>query len=178
MFSPQDLASWADKYNTLQDTVSFLSATCDQPAVQEVKETFSRIAAKWSALYQQVKQYQFSGQILKLKAEFNKSLSELQAWIAKADDYLTRQPASAEDCRIISEVLQSLSQEIDQMDEKWRHVNKKFQTLLPELPGNEVDRIIQVIKKEKGKLALFLFLSAEPIARDICSASNLTISLI
>ncbi|CAG7726205.1 unnamed protein product [Allacma fusca] len=148
----QDLSTWVDKYNLLKDTVNFLSATCDQPVTLEIKDVFSRITTKWNILYQQVKQYQFSGQILKLKNEFNKQLHELQTWIVKADDYLSRQPASVEDCRCINEVLQTLIQEIDQRDEQWRLVNKKFQALLPELQGDEVDQIVKTIKKEKENL--------------------------
>ncbi len=40
---------------------------------------------------------------------------------------------------------------IDDKDEEWRVISKKFQALLPELPGDEVDRLMKTIKKEKGE---------------------------
>jgi hypothetical protein len=54
--------------------------------------------------------------------------------------------------------------EIDEMDEVWRTISKKFQALLPELHGEEVDRLMKTIKKEKG-IVFKILLSEFKLAR-------------
>lgn len=52
--------------------------------------------------------------------------------------------------------MQALMLEIDDMDEQWRLASKKFQTLLPELSGEDVDKLMKTIKKEKGLMNEFI----------------------
>jgi nesprin-1 len=149
----QDVNLWHEKYQLLNDTVSFLAATCDQSVVNDLKDNFGRITVKWESLFQHVKQYQYTGQMLRMRKDFLETLSGLQKWLRNAEDLLAApQPVNVDAARAYNKQLQSIMLEIDEMDEQWRIISKKFQSLLPELSGEEVDRLMKTIKKEKESL--------------------------
>lgn len=47
----QDLSVWKDKHQLLDDTVSFLIATCDDQVSQELRERYLTINTRWQALF-------------------------------------------------------------------------------------------------------------------------------
>ncbi|ODN01313.1 Nesprin-1 [Orchesella cincta] len=146
----QDVAVWHEKYQLLNDTVSFLVATCDTPVTTELKEDFAKLSMKWESLFQHVKQYQHAGQMLRMRKDFLMTLSGLQKWLRNAEDLLAApQPVNVEAARMYNKQLQTVMLEIDDMDEQWRLASKKFQSLLPELSGEDVDKLMKTIKKEK-----------------------------
>lgn len=107
---------------------------------------------KWESLFQNVKQYQHAGQMLRMRKDFLMTLSGLQKWLRNAEELLEApQPVSVEAARLYNNQLQTVMLEIDEMDEQWRLASKKFQSLLPELSGEDVDKLMKTIKKEKGK---------------------------
>jgi len=55
-------------------------------------------------------------------------------------------------------VFQTIVLEIDQKDEQWRTVSRKFQSLIPELSGEDVESLMKTIKKEKGQFFSYQFL--------------------
>lgn len=146
----QDVAVWHEKYVLLNDTVSFLVATCDTPVTTDLKEDFTKLSMKWESLFQHVKQYQHAGQMLRMRKDFLMTLSGLQKWLRNAEDLLAaQQPVNVEAARLYNKQLQNVMLEIDEMDEQWRVASKKFQSLLPELSGDDVDKLMKTIKTEK-----------------------------
>lgn len=147
----QDVGVWHDKYNLINDTVSFLGATCDPGVVEGLKSHFAILSSKWESLFAHVKQYKYAGQMLRMRRDFLGSLSALQKWLRAAESLLADpQPQNLEAAKELQSMLQRVMDEIDDKDEEWRVISKKFQSLLPELAGDEVDRLMKTIKKEKG----------------------------
>jgi len=89
------------------ETVSFLLATCDEPYISALKNDLGRVTSKWESLFPHVKQYQYAGQMLRMKRDFLKSLNNLQTWLRSAEVLLDSSlPESVDAARIYNEDLQ------------------------------------------------------------------------
>lgn len=84
----QDVGLWLHKYQQIHDAVNFLLATCDTPIANQLKDEFSTISSKWNRLFQQVKQYQYSGEMLRMRRDFMQTLGGLQTWLRNAEGIL------------------------------------------------------------------------------------------
>ncbi|KAK6636175.1 hypothetical protein RUM43_009828 [Polyplax serrata] len=149
----QDLSVWKDKHQQLNDTVSFLIATCEDPIPAELRDKYGRMNALWEQLFPTYKQYMKAGDMYKHKKDYTQGLEKLQKWLRGAEATLSKTPAgSSEAIKAYGDELKKLSIEIEEMEELFKNISKKFQGLIPDLPRDEVDKIMNTLKKEKESL--------------------------
>ncbi|KAF4531687.1 hypothetical protein B566_EDAN017473 [Ephemera danica] len=132
----QDLSVWKERYQTLGDTVTFLIATCDDPIVVELKDRYTRISSRWEELFPHVKQYMHAGDILRNRKDYRAGVEQLQNWLRNAETTLASSQISS-------------TQTIKAYGE---NISRKFQSLIPDLSREEVDRMMLTLKKEKEAL--------------------------
>lgn len=138
----------------MNDTVSFLVATCEDSVAYELKERFGKSNVRWEQLFPNIKQYMRAGDIYKHKKGYTQGLERLQKWLRSAESTLSSTPVgSSESIKTYGDELKKLSEEIEEMEELFKDISKKFQELIPELSRDEVDKIMNTLKKEKGELS-------------------------
>lgn len=78
----------------------------------------------------------------------------MQLWLRSAESILSapHQNLSSESVKIHTEKLQQLQSEVEGMEELFKDISKKFQSLIPDLSRDEVDRMMNTLKKEKEAL--------------------------
>lgn len=92
-----------------------------------------------------------AGDMYKHKKDYTQGLEKLQKWLRGAEATLSMTPAgSSEAIKAYGDELKKLSIEIEEMEELFKNISKKFQGLIPDLPRDEVDKIMNTLKKEKG----------------------------
>jgi len=64
------------------------------------------------------------------------------------------QTISADHVKAHCDTLQKLQSEVESMEELFKDISKKFQLLIPDLSRDEVDRMMNTLKKEKGKRSI------------------------
>ncbi|CAG2063292.1 unnamed protein product, partial [Timema podura] len=149
----QDVSVWKDKYQLLGDTVSFLIATCEDQVAHELKERYLRISTRWDELFPHVKQYMHAGDILRHRKDYRAGIEKLQGWLRNAEAVLSStQLSSTEKIKAYGEQLQTLQKEVEGIEELFKVVSKKFQAMIQDLSRDEVDRIMNTLKKEKEAL--------------------------
>jgi len=140
----KDVGVWEEKFQVIRDTVAFLVATCDPEVTSKIQADFSRVEAVWNQVFQQVRQYQHLGHVIRQRKEILGALSHLAGWLEDAERIVGSATSPPE--------LFPIQSQLDPMDEEWRNVNRQFQALLPELSGEEVERLMKLIKTEKERL--------------------------
>ncbi|GFG37468.1 hypothetical protein Cfor_07190, partial [Coptotermes formosanus] len=149
----QDLSVWKDKFQLLGDTVSFLIATCEDQVAHELKERYLRISGRWEDLFQHVKQYMHAGDILRHRKDYRVGVEHMQQWLRNAESVLSSsQLTSTDRIKVYGEQLQRLQSEVEGMEDLFKNVSKKFQAMIQDLSRDEVDRIMNTLKKEKEAL--------------------------
>nr|CAD7429519.1 unnamed protein product [Timema monikensis] len=149
----QDVSVWKDKYQLLGDTVSFLIATCEDQVAHELKERYLRISTRWDELFPHVKQYMHAGDILRHRKDYRAGIEKLQGWLRNAEAVLSStQLSSTEKIKAYGEQLQTLQKEVEGIEDLFKVVSKKFQAMIQDLSRDEVDRIMNTLKKEKEAL--------------------------
>ncbi|XP_039285327.1 nesprin-1-like [Nilaparvata lugens] len=149
----QDVSIWKDKHQQLGDTVSFLIATCDDQVSNELKDKFLHINTRWENIFPLVKQYSHAGDILRNRKDYRSGVEHLQAWLRNAEATLgSSQLSSTEKIKAYGQQLQVLQSEIEGMEELFKNVSRKFQGLIQDLSREEVDRMMNTLKKEKEAL--------------------------
>lgn len=154
----QDLSVWKEKHQQLNDTVSFLVATCEDSIANELRDRYGRLNALWEELFPSIKHYMKAGDMYKHKKDYTAGLEKLQKWLRSAEETLSSTPfGSSESMKTYGDELKKLSIEIEEMEELFKTISKKFQALIPDLPRDEVDKIMNTLKKEKGKVYFMYF---------------------
>ncbi|KAG7206621.1 hypothetical protein KM043_000301 [Ampulex compressa] len=149
----QDISVWKEKHQQLGDTVGFLIATSDEPVALGLKERHSELSSRWEALFQEAKQYMHAGDLLRNRKEYRLGVERLQKWLRAAEDALsTTELTSTERIKAYGESLQALHNEVEGIEELFKQVSKKFQTLIQDLSRDEVDRMMNTLKREKEAL--------------------------
>ncbi|XP_024081429.1 nesprin-1 [Cimex lectularius] len=149
----QDIGVWKDKHQMLGETLNFLVATSEDQIAAQLKEKYLAITARWERLFGNVKQYMEAGDTLRKKKEYKLCIEKLQTWLKNAE-------ASLENCYLDNsdkisahiKVLQQIQAEISDVEELFKAISKKFQTLIPDLSRDDVDKMMSTLKKEKERI--------------------------
>lgn len=149
----QDISVWKDKYQLLGDTGNFLIATTNKDIGAEIKFKYMNLTERWEKLFANTKQYMHSGEIVRNRQEFRRGLAKLNQWLDNAEQILLKQPiATSEEIKIYIDELQGLQNGIENIEELFKNISKVFQTLITDLSRDEVDKMMNLLKKEKERL--------------------------
>lgn len=149
----QDISVWKDKYQQLSDSVSFLIATSDDQVAIRLKERYTDLSTRWERLFPEAKQYMHAGDLLRNRKDYRAGVENLQTWLRNAESALsTAQLTSTEKIKAYGENLQVLHTEVESIEDLFKSISKKFQTLIQDLSRDEVDKMMNTLKKEKEAL--------------------------
>lgn len=149
----KDIALVKKNYDSVHDVYNFLKATCEKETVRHLDQDYNTLCARWDRIYQFAKQYTHAGDILKNRQMYEKGIQNLCSWLRHAEGVLNRQNINtADQIREHQENLKKISSELEGMEDTFRSISKSFQTLIPDISRDEVDRIMKILKKEKESL--------------------------
>lgn len=149
----QDISQWKDRHQVLQDTATFLIATCEEPIADELRDKFHQLSMRFSAVYAQTKQYMHSSDILRNRQEYRQGSDRLAAWLAKAEATLAQQiPCTTDAIKAYGNELQLLAQQMDDIEEVFKYISKVIQTLVPDMTRAEVEHMMATLKQQKAAL--------------------------
>ncbi|XP_012253400.2 muscle-specific protein 300 kDa isoform X14 [Athalia rosae] len=149
----QDISVWKDKHQQLSDTVSFLIATSDEQVALQLKDRYTLLTSRWERLFSDAKQYMHAGDLLRNRKDYRAGVEALQKWLRNAESVLsTTQLTSTERIKAYGEQLQLLHNEVEGIEDLFKNISKKFQTLIQDLSREEVDKMMNTLKKEKEAL--------------------------
>ncbi|XP_043492348.1 nesprin-1 [Polistes fuscatus] len=149
----QDISIWKDKHQKLSDTVKFLIVTSEDVVALRLKEHYTILTNKWEHIFQEAKQYMHAGDLLRNRKDYRMGVETLQNWLRNAESALsTTQLTSTERIKEYGEKLQPLYNEVKDIEELFKNISRKFQTLIQELSRDEVDKMMNTLKKEKEAL--------------------------
>lgn len=149
----QDIALVKKEYDTVHDFYNFLKATCDRETVYALDHDYNAFCQRWERIYQFAKQYTHAGDILKNRHTYEHGIQQLVGWLRNAEAVLNRQNLhTADQIKDHQDQLKQLSGELEGMEDLFRNISKSFQSLIPEISRDEVDRIMKLLKKEKESL--------------------------
>jgi nesprin-1 len=146
----QDVAGVKRNYDSTADFYNFLKATCDRETVSALDHDYNAFCQRFERIYQYAKQYTHAGDILKNRQMYENGIQQLCRWLRQAEAILSRQNITTSDqIKEHQEHLKHLSGELEEMEDLFRNISKSFQTLIPDISRDEVDRIMKLLKKEK-----------------------------
>ncbi|KAL0110413.1 hypothetical protein PUN28_013801 [Cardiocondyla obscurior] len=149
----QDISVWKGKHQQLSDTVSFLIATSDESVAFRLKERYASLTARWEQLFPEAKQYMHAGDLIRSRKDYKTGIETLQNWLRNAEVALsTTGLSSTERIKAYGEKLQTLHNEIEGIENLFKNISKKFQSLIQDLSRDEVDKMMNTLKKEKEAL--------------------------
>lgn len=149
----QDIALVKKKYDSLQDMFIFLTSTCDKETVCALSHDHMALSQRWDRIYQFAKQYTHAADILKNRHTYEKGIHQLCGWLRNAEEILSHQNLhTAEQIKDHQENLKQISGDLEDMEDLFRNISKSFQTLIPDISRDAVDRIMKLLKKEKEAL--------------------------
>ncbi|KAK3930234.1 Nesprin-1 [Frankliniella fusca] len=151
----QDLSVWRDKLSLLADTVGFLTAACDEGVSRALRDSLAELTARWDEVFRHVQQYMHAGDLLRLRREFHDGMERLQRWLRGAETVLANlhlELGSAERIKAYGQELQQLQAEVEGMEQLFKVISKTFQSLIQDLSRQEVDTMMDTLKKEKEAL--------------------------
>ncbi|XP_012271233.1 nesprin-1 isoform X8 [Orussus abietinus] len=149
----QDISVWKDKYQQLSDTVSFLIATSEDRVALRLKDKFMELTSRWERLFPEAKQYMHAGDLLRNRKDYRAGVETLQTWLRNAETTLsTTKLTSTERIKAYGEQLKTLHNEVEGIEELFKNISKKFQSLIQDLSREEVDKMMNTLKKEKETL--------------------------
>lgn len=149
----QDISLWKDNYQLLGDTVSFLIATCEDGIATELKNHYQVMTNRWEKLYPLVNKYSHAGDILRNRKDFRAGVEMLSTWLRNAEAVLEKpELGSTDKMKKHAEKLHKLQSEVEGVESLFKNVSKMFQTLIQDLPRDEVDKMMTTLKHEKETL--------------------------
>lgn len=149
----QDIAGVKRNFDSVADFYTFLKATCDRETVNALEHDYNAFCQRFEKIYQYAKQYTHAGDILKNRQTYEAGIQQLCRWLRHAEAVLSRQNITTSDqIREHQEHLKQLSGDLEGMEDLFRNISKSFQTLIPDISRDEVDRIMKLLKKEKESL--------------------------
>lgn len=94
-----------------------------------------------------------AGDLLRNWKDYRSGVESLQTWLKNAEAALSpSQLTSTEKIKAYGDRLRVLHEEIEGIEELFKDVSKKFQTLIQDLSREEVDKMMNTLKKEKEAL--------------------------
>lgn len=149
----KDIAMVKKSYDSLHDFYNFLKATCDRETINALNHDYNMLCQRWERIYQYAKQYTHAGDILKNRQTYENGIQQLCSWLRNSENVLDRQNINtADQIKQHQEDLKKISGELEDMEDLFRNISKSFQTLIPDISRDEVDRIMKLLKKEKESL--------------------------
>ncbi|KAF3420921.1 hypothetical protein E2986_09204 [Frieseomelitta varia] len=149
----QDISVWKDKHQQLSDTVTFLIATSDEPVAIQLKQRYTNLTSRWEALFQEAKQYMHAGDVIRNRKDYRQGVETLQNWLRKVESALSATDlTTTEKIQAYGEKLQVFHTEVEEIEELFKTISKKFQSLIQDLSRDEVDKMMNTLKKEKEAL--------------------------
>lgn len=149
----QDISVWKDKHQQLSDTVTFLIATSDEPVALQLKQRYTSLASRWDSLFQEAKQYMHAGDVIRNRKDYRQGVETLQKWLRNVELALSATDlTSTEKIKAYGEKLQVFHNEVEGIEDLFKSISKKFQSLIQDLSRDEVDKMMNTLKKEKEAL--------------------------
>lgn len=149
----KDIALVKKNFDSLLDVYNFLKATCDRETVNALDHDYNALCQRWERIYQYAKQYTHAGDLLKNRQIYEEGIQSLCVWLRNAEHVLNRHDLNtASQIKEHQEDLKKISGELEGMEDIFRNISKSFQTLIPDISRDEVDRIMKLLKKEKEAL--------------------------
>lgn len=149
----QDISVWKDKHQQFTDIASFLIATSDESVALGLKQCYANLTSRWERLFAKAKQYMDAGDLIRTRKEYMAGIEILQSWLRDAETGLsTIGLISTERIKAYGEKLQTLHNEIEDIEDLFKNISKKFQTLIQNLSRDEVDKMMCILKQEKEAL--------------------------
>lgn len=149
----QDIGVWKDHHQVLSEAVTFLVATCSDDIAEHLKSHFMNLSSRFENLFSNTKQYMHAGDILRNRQEYRSGAEKIAKWLQNADSILSQSPmGTTEQIKAYGEELQKLSSEIDEIDEVFKNTSRIIQTLVQDLPRDEVDKMLSTLKQQKEAL--------------------------
>ncbi|XP_050548154.1 muscle-specific protein 300 kDa-like, partial [Daktulosphaira vitifoliae] len=149
----QNIGVWKEKYELLNDAVSFLVVTCEESTAESLKQEFMNISHLWDSVFSNAKNYLQSGDLNRIRKEYFEGFEILHKWIIRADQIMsTVNLNSSEKIKVGIKNIQTLQDELGQMDDLFKAISKKFQILIKDLSREEVNDMMLCLKREKESL--------------------------
>lgn len=119
----------------------------------ELRNQHAALCGRWERLFQEAKQYMQAGDLVRNWKDYRAGVEQLQAWLENAEAVLsTTQLTSTDNIKAYGQQLKVLNEEIEGIEELFKDVSRKFQTLIQDLSREEVDKMMSSLKKEKEAL--------------------------
>lgn len=94
-----------------------------------------------------------AGDLVRNWKDYRTGVEQLQAWLENAEIILsTTQLTSTDNIKAYGQQLKILNEEIEGIEDLFKDVSRKFQTLIQDLSREEVDKMMVSLKKEKEAL--------------------------
>ncbi|KAL7297367.1 hypothetical protein TKK_0009753 [Trichogramma kaykai] len=149
----QDISVWKDKYQQLSDTVSLLIATSEDQVAIHLKSHYINLSQRWENLFAEAKQYMHAGDLIRNLKDYRTGVEKIEKWLESTEAALaTSQLTSTERIKAYGERLKVLNEEKEEVEELFKDVSKKFQTLIQDVSREEVDKMMNSLKKVKEDL--------------------------
>ncbi|XP_078048160.1 muscle-specific protein 300 kDa isoform X4 [Augochlora pura] len=149
----QDISVWKEKHQQLSDTVTFLIATSDEPVALRLKQRYADLSSRWESMFQEAKQYMHAGDLIRNRKDYRAGMESLRSWLRNAETALAATDlATTEKIKAYGEKLQVFHNQVEGVEDLFKSISKKFQTLIQDLSRDEVDRMMNTLKKEKEAL--------------------------
>ena len=152
----RDISEWKNKYVSLQETVAFLVATCDQPTSQDLSIKWEELSRKWEDLMRDIEDFVAQNELSSVKAEYARNFDELANWITTSEEVLSSPQTLTLQCiEDTVHQLMGLHSEVAKMEDVFRGLSKIFQHLVEqEISNSEVEEMMTSLKTEKAKLVI------------------------
>lgn len=149
----QDISVWKDKHQQLSDTVTFLIATSNEQVALDLKQRYSSLSSRWETLFQEAKQYMHIGDVIRNRKDYRAGVETLQTWLRNVEAALSPTDlTTTEKIKAYGQKLQVFHNEVEGIEDLCRNISKKFQSLIQDLSRDEVDKMMNTLKKEKEAL--------------------------
>ncbi|XP_065079035.1 muscle-specific protein 300 kDa-like [Ochlerotatus camptorhynchus] len=149
----QNLTVYKDKYAMLTETFNILKSTCDYDTSIKIENRYKQISQHWDQIFQHSKQYLHVGDVLQHRQKFKTDAARLSEWIQKAEAILSRN--NLKDTTEIKQSEADIKQiacEIESKEELFKSISRSFQALIKEYSRDEVDKMMNLMKREKEAL--------------------------
>lgn len=149
----QDIGLWQTKYSQLSDTTNYLIASCEDQIANELRDKLRQLDTRWQRVFSNTGHYMHAGDTLRARKEYKSGIEKLSSWLRHAERILAMQPfGDIEHIKQYGGELQQLSVEIDSMEELFKSISRTFQKIIQNLSRDEVDSMMDTLKKEKEAL--------------------------
>lgn len=149
----QDISLWKNKHQEMNDIVNFLIATCEPEIAIELRDKFQHLSLRFDNIYASTKQYMHSSDILRNKQEYRQATENLSSWLKKAETLLSKQiPCTAKSIADHSIQIQSLTTEIDNVEDIFKQISKMTQSIVSNMSRSDVENMMSTLKQYKEQL--------------------------